>query len=157
MKTLQDKSADNTEAQNENSCQTSIIALTTVGVQHTEGGWPKEININELSQVNRFLAKIEKEELFIDQVYELATAAESQLKLSIAVNIYSQYFDYEDDATDQKEDTMITKCVFRDPEQVRLVAQLFSSKFSICGQKPERFSFEPDSNKRGQSLLLQQY
>ena len=118
MKNPQDKSADNTREQNENSCQTRIIAASDVGVHHTEGGWPKEINLNELSQVNRFRTKIEKEELFTDQVYELARAAESQVMQNIAVNIYSQYFDYEDEATEQKEDRMMTRCVFRDPEQV---------------------------------------
>ena len=118
MRNAQDKSADATGEHNENSCQTRIIAFSDVGVHHTEGGWPKEINLNELSQVNRFLTKIEKEELFTDQVYELATAAESQVMQNIAVNIYSQYFDYEDEATEQKEDRMMTRCVFRDPEQV---------------------------------------
>ena len=118
MKNPQDKSVNNPREYNENSCQTPVIAFSSVGVHHTEGGWPKEINLNELSQVNRFLTKIEKEELFTDQVYELATAAESQVMQNIAVNIYSQYFNYQDEATDQKEDIMSTKCVFRDPEQV---------------------------------------
>ena len=118
MKNPQDKSVGNTEEHNENSCQSRIIAFSAVAVHHTEGGWPKEINPNEVSQVNRFLTKIEKEESFTDQVYELATAVESQVMQNIAVNIYSQYFQYEDEATEQKEDTMRTKCVFRDPEQV---------------------------------------
>ena len=48
----------------------------------------------------------------------LATAAESQVMQNIAVNIYSQYFDYEDEATEPREDRMMTRCVFRDPEQV---------------------------------------
>ena len=90
-------------------------------MHHTQGGWPKEINLNELSQVNRFLTKIEKEDLFTDRVYDLATAAESQVMQNIAVNIYSQYFDYEDEATEPREDSMMTRCVFRDPEQVGMV------------------------------------
>ena len=117
MKNPQDKSVNNPREYNENSCQTPVIAFSSVGVHHTEGGWPKEINLNELSQVNRFLTKIEKEESFIDQVYELARAAESQVMQNLAVNVYSQYFEYEDEATEQKEDSMRTKCLFRDPEQ----------------------------------------
>ena len=118
MKNPQDKSADNTREHNENSSQTRLTAFSAVGVHHTQGGWPTEINLNELSQVNRFVTKIEKEELFTDQVYELATAAETQVMQNIAVNIYSQYFDYEDEATEPREDRMMTRCVFRDPEQV---------------------------------------
>ena len=135
MKNPLDKSSDNTEEYNENSCQTRIIAVRALGVHHTEGGWPKEINLNELR--TRFLSKIEKEELFTDQVYELATAAESQVMQNIAVNIYSQYFEYEDDATEQKEDTMMTKCVFRDPEQVGCII-IFSSKFSAFVVKSQK-------------------
>ena len=118
MKNPQEKSADNTREYNENSAQTRLTAFSCVGVHHTEGGWPKEINLNELSQVNRFLTKIEKEESFTEQVCELATSAEKEVMQNIAVNIYSQYFDYEDEATEQKEDRMMTRCVFRDPEQV---------------------------------------
>ena len=118
MKNPQEKSADNTREYNENSAQTRLTAFSCVGVHHTEGGWPKEINPNELSQVNRFLTKIEKEESFTEQVCELATSAEKEVMENIAVNIYSQYFDYEDEATEQKEDRMMTRCVFRDPEQV---------------------------------------
>ena len=97
MKNPQDKSASNTQEYNDSVAQTQLAAFSAVGVHHTQGGWPKEINLNELSQVNRFLTKIEKEELFTDRVYELATAAESQVMQNIAVNIYSQYFDYEDE------------------------------------------------------------
>ena len=118
MKNPQEKSADNTREYNENSAQTRLTAFSCVGVHHTVGGWPKEINPNELSQVNRFLTKIEKEESFTEQVCELATSAEKEVMQNIAVNIYSQYFDYEDEATEQKEDRMMTRCVFRDPEQV---------------------------------------
>ena len=128
MKNPQDKSASNTQEYNDSVAQTQLAAFSAVGVHHTQGGWPKEINLNELSQVNRFLTKIEKEELFTDRVYELATAAESQVMQNIAVNIYSQYFDYEDEATEPREDRMMTKCVFRDPEQVGWII-IFLKKF----------------------------
>ena len=137
MKNPLDKSSDNTEEYNENSCQTRIIAVRALGVHHTEGGWPKEINLNELR--TRFLSKIEKEELFTDQVYELATAAETQVMQNIAVNIYSQYFDYEDEATEQKEDRMSSKCVFRDPEQVCSWNNYFPASFPFVVKSQRRF------------------
>ena len=139
MKDRQDKVANNTGEYNDNSCQSIITAFSDVGVHHTEGGWPKEINLNELSQVNRFLTKIEKEELFTDQVYELATAAESQVMQNIAVNIYSQYFEYEDEATEQKEDRMSSKCVFRDPEQVCSWNNYFPESFPFVVKSQRRF------------------
>ena len=37
---------------------------------------------------------------------------------NIAINIFDEYFDYEDDVTVEKEDQMKTKCVFQDPIKV---------------------------------------
>ena len=111
----QDKLCGETEELGETGTGTERAVLGERGMLHTEGGWPKEINCNEPSQVNRFLSKIEKEEFFLSQVHELAIKAEKKVKESIAVNIYEEYFDYKDVATEEKEDQMITKCVFQDP------------------------------------------
>ena len=103
---------------NDAGTQTNTALFTDRGMHHTEGGWPKEINLNELSQVNRFLRKIEKDEFFASEVYELATEMETRVMENIAINIFDEYFDYEDDVTVEKEDQMKTKCVFQDPIKV---------------------------------------
>ena len=48
----------NSQIFNESSSQTPIIGFKEHGMNHVEGGWPKEMDLNEASQVNRYLVKI---------------------------------------------------------------------------------------------------
>lgn len=50
----QQKRIQNSQIFNESSSQTPIIAFKEHGMNHVEGGWPKEMDLNEASQVNRY-------------------------------------------------------------------------------------------------------
>ena len=50
----QHKRIQNSQIFNESSSQTPIIAFKEHGMNHVEGGWPKEMDLNEASQVNRY-------------------------------------------------------------------------------------------------------
>ena len=54
----QHKRIQNSQIFNESSSQTPIIAFKEHGMNHVEGGWPKEMDLNEASQVNRYAVKI---------------------------------------------------------------------------------------------------
>ena len=54
----QHKKIQNSQIFNESSSQTPIIALKEHGMNHVEGGWPKEMDLSEASQVNRYAVKI---------------------------------------------------------------------------------------------------
>ena len=54
----QHKKIQNSQIFNESSSQTPIIAFKEHGMNHVEGGWPKEMDLNEASQVNRYAVKI---------------------------------------------------------------------------------------------------
>jgi len=41
------------------------------GMNHTEGGWPKDINPAEIEQTMRFRKKIEKDEQYINTIQNL--------------------------------------------------------------------------------------
>ena len=43
------------------------------GMNHTEGGWPKDINPTEVEQTIRFRKKVEKDEHYIGVVQRLGT------------------------------------------------------------------------------------
>ena len=43
------------------------------GINHTEGGWPKDINPHEVEQVTRYRKKVEKDEMYISAVLQLGT------------------------------------------------------------------------------------
>ena len=84
-------------------------------IAHKEGGWPKEVDFEDEDQTHRYLKKIEKDFQFVDSLLELSTTAESKVKQNIAVDIYSNYFQYEDIQTGQGEHSLDTIAVFHDP------------------------------------------
>lgn len=43
------------------------------GVNHTEGGWPKDINPAEVEQTIRFRKKVEKDEVYMQVIQDLGT------------------------------------------------------------------------------------
>lgn len=45
--------------------------METRGVNHVEGGWPKDVNPQELEQTIRFRKKVEKDENYINAIMQL--------------------------------------------------------------------------------------
>ena len=43
------------------------------GINHTEGGWPKDVNPQEVEQVTRFRKKVEKDEMYVNTIQSLGT------------------------------------------------------------------------------------
>lgn len=43
------------------------------GVNHTEGGWPKDVNPQEMEQTIRFRKKVEKDENYINVITQLGS------------------------------------------------------------------------------------
>ena len=113
----QSKTCQNTQELNEDDTQTPVLSFRHDGMNHLEGGWPREMDLNEASQVNRFLKKIEKDEFFIESVLSLSLSTERKVRQNNAIDIYSQYFEYEDDRTVQREDSMKSVAVYQDPEK----------------------------------------
>ena len=50
---------------------TERFETDTHGVNHTEGGWPKDINYGEIEQVTRFRKKVEKDEAYVQTINQL--------------------------------------------------------------------------------------
>lgn len=47
--------------------------METRGVNHIEGGWPKDVNPLELEQTIRFRKKVEKDENYISAIMQLGS------------------------------------------------------------------------------------
>ena len=45
------------------------------GMNHVEGGWPRDVNPTETEQVQRYRKKIEKEDMFIHTVTQLGSVS----------------------------------------------------------------------------------
>jgi dynein intermediate chain 2 len=46
------------------------------GMNHTEGGWPKDINPAEVEQTIRFRKKVEKDEAYIGTIMKLGSVSQ---------------------------------------------------------------------------------
>ena len=60
-------------------------------------------SLKEVDQVNRYLKKIEKDDNYVTSALVLASMMEEKVKQNIAVEIYTDYFRNEDEATNWDE------------------------------------------------------
>lgn len=68
-----DKKIQCSKEMSEHEINTKKCHLETKGINHTEGGWPKDVNFQEPDQVIRFKKKIEKEESYVTTIQRLGT------------------------------------------------------------------------------------
>lgn len=71
---------------------TTAVVSVSRGMNHVEGGWPKEVDPAEAEQVVRFRRKVEKDEGYIRTVARLGAVVEELVKQNNAVDVYEEYF-----------------------------------------------------------------
>ncbi|XP_022901460.1 dynein intermediate chain 3, ciliary-like [Onthophagus taurus] len=62
------------------------------GMCHVEGGWPKDVNVNDEEQTKRYRRKIEKDETYTVTLIQLCKNMENCILQNNAINIYQQYY-----------------------------------------------------------------
>lgn len=62
------------------------------GMNHTEGGWPKDINHLDAEQTMRFKKKIEKDDMYIHSVHQLSHVRE--FKKKNVLKSFQKYFNF---------------------------------------------------------------
>ena len=90
-----------------------------MGMLHTEGGWPKDVDPTENSDTNRFKKKVEKDEEYKATVKGLGPILEDCIKQNNTIDIYEEYF--EGSVVDHSSEPPSAKgmAVFRDPNVVK--------------------------------------
>ncbi|XP_066256971.1 dynein axonemal intermediate chain 2 [Euwallacea similis] len=78
--------------QAEHYLNTMRAEYTTCGMNHVEGGWPKDVNTADEEQTKRYRRKIEKDEGFNHTMVQLFKSMENCIQQNNAINIYQQYF-----------------------------------------------------------------
>ena len=68
-------------------------------------------------QVSRFIKKVEKTEDFMDSVLISSTLSEEKVKQNVALEIYEDYFNTEDPATNSEEFNVKTIISYPDPSK----------------------------------------
>jgi len=105
----------------EHSANTEVKVTADSGVNHLEGGWPKEVNPAELEQVTRYKKKVEKDENYIGTITRLVEIVEEIVRQNNSIDIYQEYFDDLDDSFDMVDSTPRARTInlFRDPNSVK--------------------------------------
>lgn len=105
--------------QAEHECNTQRAKYTSSYMNHTEGGWPKDININDEDAPRRYRRKIEKDESYAHTVLQLAKNMEYCILQNNSVNIYQHYFTDTEPAPLAENSTSRTVNVYQDQCQVK--------------------------------------
>lgn len=98
-----------------NEVNTERATYESHGINHTEGGWPKDICLQDPEQTTRYRRKIEKDELFINQVMGLTKPMEHYIFQNNAINIYEKFFENLEPAPLLDPCSSRTINVYRDP------------------------------------------
>ncbi|CAL8102283.1 unnamed protein product [Calicophoron daubneyi] len=107
------------EEMSEHDVNTERYHSESRGINHIEGGWPKDINAQEPDQVLRFRKKIEKDEMYTATVQRLGTVMEHCIKQNNALNIYEDYFDEIEDNTSEEPPSAKTINILRDMNDIK--------------------------------------
>lgn len=58
---------------------TERFETSSRGINHVEGGWPKDVNASEVEQVTRYRKKVEKDEMYISTIQQLGSVSSNAL------------------------------------------------------------------------------
>ncbi|XP_065327446.1 dynein axonemal intermediate chain 2 [Pelmatolapia mariae] len=104
----------------EHQVNTERFETGSCGINHMEGGWPKDINPAEMEQTIRFRKKVEKDESYINSVLQLGSVMEHCIRQNNAVDIYQECFEDEEVVEEiQEPPSAKTVNVFRDPNEIK--------------------------------------
>uniref|UniRef100_A0AAY4E2Y1 Dynein intermediate chain 2, axonemal n=1 Tax=Denticeps clupeoides TaxID=299321 RepID=A0AAY4E2Y1_9TELE len=107
----------------EHEVNTERLESEARGMNHVEGGWPKDINPLDMEQTMRYRKKVEKDEHYRSAIVRLGSIMEHYIKQNNAVDIYQEYFtegqEEDDEEEEQEQPVARTISVFRDPGAVK--------------------------------------
>ena len=87
------------------------------GINHKEGGWPRDINPLEADQMARYRKKVEKDEAFGRSVIQLGQLAEHYIKQNNIFSIYEEYFTDAPNVTNPDRNPLRTLHYLKDPSR----------------------------------------
>lgn len=117
-----DRGTQCVQEMSEHEINTERFETDTRGINHIEGGWPKDVNPQEVEQVLRYRKKVEKDEMYITTIQQLGSVMEHCIRQNNAIDIYEDYF--ADLEIEETEETPSAKTinVFRDPNEIKRTA-----------------------------------
>ena len=93
----------------------NICQVSCQGMSHTEGGWPRDVNPADAEQKSRYRKKLEKDEDFLLKTRHLVRETERFVRQNNCIDIFEDYFEAADPATDLQPATVSSVAVYKDP------------------------------------------
>ncbi|XP_026316766.1 dynein intermediate chain 3, ciliary [Hyposmocoma kahamanoa] len=114
----------NTGTMSEHWVNSERAEYTTSGMNHIEGGWPKDINMNDPEATLRYRRKIEKDDAYIHAVMHLGHSMEHNILQNNAMDMYQIYYSELPPIPPVEHSTCHTVNVYREPGTRRPVRSL---------------------------------
>ncbi|XP_029022455.1 dynein axonemal intermediate chain 2 [Betta splendens] len=120
QKTPRDQAVQACTDTSEHQVNTERFESDSCGINHVEGGWPKDVDPGEMEQTIRFRKKVEKDEGYMNTLLQLGSVMEHCIRQNNSVDIYQLYFEDEVDVEESQDPPSAkTINVFRDPNGVK--------------------------------------
>ena len=120
----------------------------------------QEIDCKASDQVFRFIKKIEKSDDFVDSALTFSALTEEKVKQNVALEIYEEYFDEDDPATNMEDFDVKTVISYPDPSRMennpsRPVSQELNNIFSLRPFLDQQHQFQSRRRRHDCHLILQ--
>lgn len=76
----------------EHYVNTKRIELRNQGINHAEGGWPKDVNFNDEEATTRYRRRFEREDSYVSAILNSHKNLEHLIKQNNAIEMYNMYF-----------------------------------------------------------------
>ncbi|KAI8850615.1 WD40-repeat-containing domain protein [Chytridium lagenaria] len=110
----------------EHEVNTESFVFTNRGINHLQGGWPKDVDPTDVEHTIRYRKKIEKDEEYIKSVQVIGNMMEHCIKQNNAIDIYEEYFIDMPDSAMVEPPSAKSLNVYRDPNRIKRAASYVS-------------------------------
>ncbi|NXX74612.1 DNAI2 protein, partial [Urocolius indicus] len=132
LRSSADASVQHSSEMSVHEVNTEPVLVESRGMNHVEGGWPKDIDAQDVEQTTRFRKKVQKDEDYINSVTRLGTLMEHYVKQNNIINIYEEYFVEETSEVEDEPPSAKTISVIRDPNVTKRTATRLSWHPDTC-------------------------
>lgn len=123
---------DTSPHMSEHEANTERLVVKHSSIRHSEGGWPKDVDASEPTDVNRYRKKAEKDEDYKATMKTLGPIISRCMRQNNTVDIYEDYFKDNDRDWSGEPPSAKGLAVFRDPNATKRTATSINVRSKTC-------------------------